>query len=282
MSKVWYAAHIYPLPVEYSKIIVNEIISFIWKPNYNPISRNVLYNNKHRGGIGLIDVFLKAKSIFTSTVIKNFAESKKNDLIQYYMALRLNAMFGINTLPTIFCYNTTIYYDCCMETLRKCYTLNVFPNVRPKDIYSVIFRATQPNVERLYLNFNWKKIWKNLNFKHINIYDRHILYKYIHEILPNNKKLYNMGSRLSPNCEICEVEETNIHMFLYCQKVQNCVNLIYKLLFYFSNINFKDHILKLLFLEFPRVEKKIQNAICITMASYISCVWYNRENLEYI
>ena len=91
-----------------------------------------------------------------------------------------------------------------------------------------------------------------------------------------------MGSRLSPNCEICEVEETNIHMFLYCQKVQNCVNLIYKLLFYFSNINFKDHILKLLFLEFPRVEKKIQNAICITMASYISCVWYNRENLEYL
>ena len=34
LSKVWYAAHIYPLPVEYSKIIVNEIISFIWKPNY--------------------------------------------------------------------------------------------------------------------------------------------------------------------------------------------------------------------------------------------------------
>ena len=31
LSKVWYAAHIYPLPEEFSKIIVTEIISFIWK-----------------------------------------------------------------------------------------------------------------------------------------------------------------------------------------------------------------------------------------------------------
>ena len=91
-----------------------------------------------------------------------------------------------------------------------------------------------------------------------------------------------MGSRISSNCEICDLEEENIHMFLYCCKVQSCVDLVYRILFYFCNMNFKDHLLKLLFLEIPRVEKRIRNTICITMSSYISCIWYNRDNSEHL
>ena len=87
---------------------------------------------------------------------------------------------------------------------------------------------------------------------------------------------------MSPNCETCEVEESNIHMFLYCYKIQGCINLLYRVLFYFSNINFKDNLLKLLFLEFPGVDKKIRNTICITISAYIACVWYNREDASYI
>ena len=151
--------------------------------------KDVLYNNKMNGGIGLIDVFLKAKSIYIATILKNFCESKKSDIIQYYMALRLNTMFGITTLPSKFSYSTTSYYEQSMDLIRKCYRLKDFPNIKPKEIYNMICPITQPNVEKLYLNFNWKNIWKNINFRYINIYDRHVLFKYIHEILPNNKKL---------------------------------------------------------------------------------------------
>ena len=282
LSKVWYAAHVYPLPNDYSKVIINEIFSFIWKRNYNPISRNILYNHKLKGGIGLIDLFLKAKSIYTATIIKNFADSKKCDLIQYYLALRLNAMFGIERLPSIFCYTTTPYYEQSLDLIRKCHKLRDFPNIRSKDIYSIILPYTQPNIEKLYLNFNWRNIWKNLNFKYINIYDRHILYKYIHEVLPNNKRLYNIGSKMSPNCENCGIEETNIHMFLYCSRVQGCIRVMYKILFYFCNLDFKDNLLKLMFLEFPRIDRKIQNTLCIIISSYISCIWYNREDANFL
>ena len=282
LSKVWYAAHVYPLPEEFSKKIVTEIINFMWKPRYNPIGKEVLYNHKINGGIGLINVFLKAQSIFASTVIKNFADSKKGDIVQYYMALRLNAIFGINTLPSKFSYNTTSYYEHCMDLIRKCYHLKDFPKISSREIYGMILPVTQPNIERSYLNFKWNNIWRNLNFRHINIYDRHVLFKYIHEILPNNKKLYNMRSKASPNCETCEVEESNIHMFMYCYKVQECINLLYRILFYFCNINFKDNLLKLLFFEFPGIDKKIRNTLNIIMSSYISCVWFNREDARYI
>ena len=281
LSKVWYAAHVYPLPIEYSKKIVTEIISFIWKPNYNPISRDILYNHKLNGGIGLINVFRKAKSIYTATVIRNFYESKKNDIIQYYMALKLYTLFGM-TLPYKFSYRNTPYYEHCLDTIRKCKEFKNFPNVKSREIYDMIHLTKKPEIEKLYLNFNWKNIWKNLNFKYINLNDRHIMYKYIHEILPNNKRLYNMRSRQSPNCENCNIEETNIHMFLYCQKVQGCVNLIYRMLYYFCNINFEKNLLKLLFLVFPKIEKKIQNTICIVISSYISCTWYNREDTRFL
>ena len=123
---------------------------------------------------------------------------------------------------------------------------------------------------------------EKINFKYMNIYDRHIVYKYIHEILPNNKKLYNAGTKLSPNCDVCDLEETNIHMFLYCCKVQECAKVIYRLMFYFCNFNFEGTLLKLLFFEFPNIDKKIQNTICIIISSYISCIWFNRENPNYL
>ena len=38
-----------------------------------------------------------------------------------------------------------------------------------------------------------------------------------------------------------------------------------------------NNLLRYLFLNIPKVNKKIQNALCIIICSYISWVWYNRE-----
>ncbi|CAL4141924.1 unnamed protein product, partial [Meganyctiphanes norvegica] len=45
-SKLWYIAHIYPLPMEYTILINKEIFNFIWGSHTNPIKRDVLYNSK--------------------------------------------------------------------------------------------------------------------------------------------------------------------------------------------------------------------------------------------
>ena len=36
-SKIWYASHVYPLPLQISKLINKELFGFIWKYNYDPI-----------------------------------------------------------------------------------------------------------------------------------------------------------------------------------------------------------------------------------------------------
>ena len=276
-SKIWYAAHVYPLPLKFSKLINKELFGFIWKPNYDPIKRDVLYNPKAEGGIGLINIFCKAKSIFSATVIKRIAHSNVNDIIQYYMALRVNVLFGRRTLPNNVSHVNTPYYEYSMEIIRQCYHLKNFPNISSKDIYKMLYVVTQPEIEKMYPNYKWNSIWKNVMFKPIDLYDRNIIFKFIHEILPTSKRLFEMRLKLSPLCTQCGVEESNIHLSMYCNKVQNCVSWMKKLIFYLCNINVSNNLLQCMFLEFPKVTKDIQNTLCVIICSYISCVWYNRE-----
>ena len=133
-SKIWYAAHVYPFPLHMSKLMNKEIFGFMWKQNYDPIKRNVLCNPKINGGIGIVDIFCKAKSIFTATVIKRFLLSNENELIKYYMSLRVNTLFNIRTLPDKVSHVNTCYYEYSVETIRKCFHIKNFPNITSKDI----------------------------------------------------------------------------------------------------------------------------------------------------
>ena len=70
-SKLWYTAHIYPLPVEFLKLIKTEIFNYIWNSKANPVKREILYRSKDKGGIGLLNIHSKSKSIFASTLLKS-------------------------------------------------------------------------------------------------------------------------------------------------------------------------------------------------------------------
>ena len=34
--------------------------------------------------------------------------------------------------------------------------------------------------------------------------------------------------------------------------------------------------------DLPKIHVRNKNTLCIIISSYISCVWYNRDNLEYL
>ena len=43
-----------------------------------------------------------------------------------------------------------------------------------------------------------------------------------------------------------------------------------------------NSLLKILYFDLPKVNVKIRNTLCIIISSYISCTWYNRDNLDNI
>ena len=51
-------------------LITTEIFKYLWQSKSNPIKRDVVYQIKSKGGLGIFNVFLKAKCILTSTFFK--------------------------------------------------------------------------------------------------------------------------------------------------------------------------------------------------------------------
>ena len=130
-------------------------------------------------------------------------------------------------------------------------------------------QVTQPEAEKLYPNFNWKYIWTNICSKFINIYDRQVMFKFLHEILPNKKKL-NQWYNSDPNCEVCGVEENNLHMVSYCLKIQRCKIVLFRIIYYLCFIDIERDFIKCLFFDFPKINKQVRNTLCIIMSAYIA------------
>ena len=282
-SKVWYVSHVYPLPTTFSNQIEKEFLDFIWKINYRPIKRVTLYNPKTSGGLGLINIEEKAKSIFVSTIIKLFVNAGENSLIKYFMALRINILFNIRDIPRNVSHVNATYYEYAVNCIRQCFHLKNFPNINSRCIYKMLFSTTQPDVEKMYPLFNWKQIWLNICFKYIDIHNRQIVFKFLHELLPNKKKL-SQWYNTDPNCIDCGVEENNLHMVLYCSRVQRCKVVLCRTIFYLCNIDIEKDIIKALFFDFPKINRKVTNTLCIIISTYIANIWYNRDdrdNLDY-
>ena len=93
-TKIWYVAQVYPLTMDIATRINIEIYRFIWGSNRDPIERDILYNLKVHGGIGLINIFTTAKSIFLSTTLKMIMDPEK-DIIKYYMKGKIDKYIQI-------------------------------------------------------------------------------------------------------------------------------------------------------------------------------------------
>ena len=83
-----------------------------------------------------------------------------------------------------------------MYTIDLCNKIMInrtFPNVLGKEIYFLLSQQLTPEVELSYPLYNWKCIWKNINSKFIDKYDRVVCYKFIYNVLPTKKKLKSMN-----------------------------------------------------------------------------------------
>ena len=278
LSKVWYTCHTYPLSYQHSKTIDRLIFPYIWNSKSDPLKRDVLCNRKEVGGINLLNVHIKATSIFTKSFIRSFMFSGENStLVKFYCALQLNPLFKIRELPENVSFTSTPFYSSNIDTVRKCYKLNNFPNVTSQHIYESLIKKHKPIVEEKYSLFNWETIWENVSSKFISSDDRSVLFKYMHEILPNKLRLYNIKKNLSPNCETCNIEENNLHMVYFCEDKKVLVQFLRVLLQKCLNIT-NLSLVKLLFLDTTGLNKKDSNTVTALVTSFICNIWYNRDN----
>ena len=283
-SKLWYTSHVYPLPDMWAGLINTEIRTYIWdKPNKNPIRLDVICKSRDRGGIGLLDIKIKAKSIFANTTLKMFSNSDSQSLIKYYVGKELSEILGIrhgqvNRIRV----QAPKYYKYALDIIKKFTSHKDFPKLNSKLIY-MLKPDVISNIEGKNPGYDWGNIWKCVACKFMNVNDRPIVYKYVHEVIPTNKKLFQIRARDNPNCDHCNIEDSKIHRFYECPLMQECLNWIRRLILYLCGMNTnQESLYGFMTFDVPKVNIKVKNTIIIIMSSYVSCAWYNRDRLDII
>ena len=192
LSKVWYVAHTYPLPKKYSNLMNKEIFKYLWKSKLNPIKRDVVYQDKTKGGLGVSNVLLKSQCLIASTFLKQFIASQENEtFLKYFCAIRVNPIFNIRELPTNVCYVPPWYFNETIVNIRKCLHLKKFPYIKSADMYQFLLPESKPAVEERY-RLKWDKVWTKIIFRYINLRERDVILNFLLGILPTKSRLFQM------------------------------------------------------------------------------------------
>ena len=208
-------------------------------------------------------------------IFKTILASKENyTFLKYFCAIRINPLFNIRELPDNLCYVSPWYFNDIIFNVRRSVHIKNFPCIKSSDMYKFLLPKSIPTVQDKY-NFKWEKIWPRTTFKYIKLHERDVLFKFLHGILPNKKRLYQMKQSNSPLCPHCNVIEDNSHMFLNCIKIQDILKYFKTVLNDTCNVEHVN-IEKLLYLDIKLRTKKQMNTAIVLSVNYISTVWYNR------
>ena len=120
LSKIWYIAHIYPLPLNYAKEINKIIFLYIWNGGYEPVRRATVFRPKNEGGLGIINCFIKSRVIFLNSFIQcSFNENNYNALLFYYCYMRMHNIINMEYSIHNAALSITPYYEILYELIKK-------------------------------------------------------------------------------------------------------------------------------------------------------------------
>ena len=274
LSKCWYIAHVFPMPKEIEKQLAKCTFKYLWNGNYQPINRQTLYLPKWRGGCGIVNIHCKSKAILFNTFYKNYVnESYGLKLLMYFCQIRASYLLSENRMEEATIMPTPYYME-AIDILRRVIKMETFPTVRSSNIYKYLLKQNdaKANVESNYPLFNWKNIWKYINSKFVEPYDREILYKYVHEVLVTKDKLNMMNITDDKLCVNCGEEENLMHLFYFCQLGKNVRLWMVNLMKTICKLK-TNNMLRIFKLDFVAGSSKDRNTVIILLTDFIVGMW---------
>lgn len=134
-------------------------------------------------------------------------------------------------------------------------------------------------IEEKYPTLKWDKIWKNLNSKFIETYQRGFLYRYINETWPTNERLHVLNIKPDASCSKCGEIETQLHILYFCKCIKHVTEWFKEILLKQSKMS--DNMLKMLMFDIEGRNKRETNTSVILTADYIQGMWIcRREDIE--
>ena len=273
LSKVWYVAHTLHLSKIVAKKLNASIFQYLWSGMYQPIKRDTLCLPKKEGGLGVHNIIEKANSLLSSSCLKEVLNGV--GLSRYYCAIRLSYMVDSGHLDEV-CYCPPEHYSIAIDCIRKVYNHKKFPLIKSNDIYKILLPNGKPSVEINYPLNDWVKIWENVNNILIGVEERNFIYRYIHETLATNQRLYMLKIRDNESCERCGDPENAFHIFYFCKTIKCVVDWFENFLKNTCKIDSYNW-LKILLFEIQSHSKIDKDTAVLLITNYLYCMWIGRK-----
>lgn len=203
LSKLWYLSQVFPPNNSHLAEIKTVSRNFIFKGiGIFRVCLNQLYLDVERGGLNVIDIDSKTKSMFIKNILKGNQNGGKDNFMlrqEYNQSISRNARDLIRTAHDT---------EQCID-VTTCKTIYNF------------FISQQNIIPRITLKFPnkpWEILWQNLNQKFLSSDVKHFIFLVINDIIPSKEKLCDkrIQGNSDKTCNSCGRIDTIEHRFKTC------------------------------------------------------------------
>ena len=299
ISKLLYLATILPIPKWVVSEVNNLIWPFLWGSRIETVSRQSCHQPFLKGGLGIINLQLKADPLKLASVISlcTKAVSKSFYLLKYFFGSKLSSFrseWGFlrdNSSPSAQ-FLTPFYSNCSsvVTGLRKilyCQDWRDF-TFTSKICYFVLLKeqSSSPVIHRywvsfLTIGFNLDRHWSLVrdgfseNFKH------DLLWLIVLRAVKVRDSMNNWGYINSGRCASCPRNETIDHCFLNCSRVKAVWLHFSSILSSLLGVTFLPNCLFVFFFQWPRVDTRNARLARFLIKTILYGVWKFRNKSVY-
>ena len=290
-SKLWYVGTILPMSKFYINKFQRAMFSFLWNSKSEPLNRNTLYLDKLSGGLNIVNIEMKLKSLRLKHVqdIVNNRDVKFKYLSVYWIGLSLRH-YNKELCSMLVPHSDTVspFYTCCLEILKlykdKCPDSNVtLGGITTKKFYSTLMSDDKYKikvVQRFPLT-DYNSVFKRVFNKFVDKFSRDVIYRIVHQILPVNCLMFKYNISKSNKCTFCNSVETIGHLFIECDFISQLYLLLKNWILSLSNgalIFSNKHIF---FEDIDHPNSRTLSTILLLIALYCKTIWLKRNDKKF-
>lgn len=208
-SKVWYLSSVLPPAAVHIAKLTKTMGNFLWRGVPERIPMYQLARSREKGGIKLQLPSLKSKALLLNRCLLEI------DATPFYKSLLFPAIGSQPPCPADLPDVKLIRQQ--LESVPA----HLLQNPSTEVFHRFLTEQTdQPRVERVYPNYRWARIWRNIASNRLSSQQKSTIYMIINE-KGNHRKLYHtIGRADSDVCTHCnQAVETIEHKFSECPRV---------------------------------------------------------------
>jgi len=242
-SKLWYLVATTILPAPFLDKIIRLVFDFVWSNKTEKVSRNTMYLESDKGGIGLVHIKSKIKAMQVKHLLQllNKEYAKWHSFAIYWIGFSLRSFkpeYASNSIPhsdhkpmfyEASCECFTEFLELC-KTSKKPIPKDQMLTLTTKEIYTLFLQAqNKTHVPRMYTvhpNVNYNLAFGNNLSDMLSPAQKNLTWQILHNIVPVQLLLNRFKISNTKACPHCGRIETVIHAFYQCPIVQPLWNKI--------------------------------------------------------